>query len=487
MSQENQEVSLIPNELAIQKLADTFDEVEKKAILRDLFIVTQIKIISTKEEVVDANGYTKMVTVKKKMDPFRAMAYVMLCRDLGFNPALNLVTMLEDNFYIGLDAHILYAQKTGLCHGIDSVLEEEKEIEYEKKEYTKGSRTPTISKGRGKYYRYKCTVKKMVGDKIEEFTGIGIASPDNVTGGDKATDLKIMQMAEARSMRRALKKSFPPGCSHIEDVYEYPDYDNGKLLEEAKEQPENLAQLARAPIEPAKPIEEIKSEVVAENEEAKKAITEEKTETPVKKTAKENLVAKQEVAKKQVEEDPRFEQMFGHKVGEEPKKEVPNDDLPPAEDQVARIKELCEKLGENPENFIPSTRALARLTISNLIKKMDETDKQVREEAETEEITEEVAREIFGEEEESKQALQEEIADEFGEVPPEEFATEDEEKEHYRKLVGEAKEKFKAAVQKWKEEPTEENQKAKSAAADIVAEYNKIIISRGWATPNANV
>ena len=224
MSENTQELAKVENEAIIQKLADTFEEQEKKQILRDMFIVTQIKTITVKEEYEDSNGYTKTRNVKKKMTPFQAIAYVMLCRDLKFNPALNLVTMLEDTFYIGLEGHKTYAQSTGLCMGIDSTLIEEKEIDWQKKEYVKGSKTTNITMQKGIQYHFECIVKKRVGDDIVSFKGTGIADPSNVVGGDKATNLKLMQMAEARAKRRALDDAFPPGVGHIEDVTEYPDY-----------------------------------------------------------------------------------------------------------------------------------------------------------------------------------------------------------------------------------------------------------------------
>lgn len=119
MSETTTEVAKIDNKAVIEYLADTFPEEEKKAITRDLFVVSQIKTISTKvlEEYTDSYGNpkTKWVTVKRKMNVYESLALVMLCRSLNFNPALNLVTMLEDSFYIGLEGHKAYAQSTGLC------------------------------------------------------------------------------------------------------------------------------------------------------------------------------------------------------------------------------------------------------------------------------------------------------------------------------------------------------------------------------------
>lgn len=220
----------IENRGIIEYLGDTFDENERRAMIRDMFIVTQVKTITTKVEegYTDFRGETKtkMVTMKRKMNVYEAVAYIGICRQLDFNPALNSVIMLEDSFYITLEGHKQYAQSTGLCMGIDATLTDEKEMDIPMVKWEKegGKNVKKVTLTKGKQYTYSCIVKKKVGDEVVEYKGIGVADYSNVAGGDGNSDLKLRQMAEARSKRRALSDAFPPGVGHIEDVTEYPDY-----------------------------------------------------------------------------------------------------------------------------------------------------------------------------------------------------------------------------------------------------------------------
>lgn len=76
-----------------------------------------------------------------------------------------------------------------------------------------------------KRYTYKAIVRKKVeGGDVIEFYGEGVADVSNVTGGEKNTDLKIRQMAEARAKRRALSDAFPCGLSSYEDSQDMPDF-----------------------------------------------------------------------------------------------------------------------------------------------------------------------------------------------------------------------------------------------------------------------
>jgi len=88
-------VAIMPNSEIITKLADTFDETEKKQMARDMFLVTQVKKITVKNE--DGKN------VKRSLTPYEALSFIIVCRSLGFEPMLDHIIMLEDKFYITLD------------------------------------------------------------------------------------------------------------------------------------------------------------------------------------------------------------------------------------------------------------------------------------------------------------------------------------------------------------------------------------------------
>ncbi len=409
---ENRAIAAMENKAIIEYLAETFPEDERKIIIRDMFIVTQIKTISTKEDYENDYGDTKQRNVKRKMTVYEALAYTMLCRELKFNPALDLVTMLEGSFYIGLNGHKTYAQSTGLCRGYPAVLVSETDIEYDKKEWTKGSKTPTITKAKGKRYEFKCTAFKQEGDKVIEYYGTGIADPSNVAGGDKMTDLKIMQMAEARATRRALANAFPPGVGHIEDVTEAPDY----VLPEYEAQsllPSESDRFKAAKViskpdkkETIKAVDEVPEEPAPEA--LKKKVAEKPRDLDAElEDASNSDATPEDIAELKKEHEEPAEVV--PTPMSEPKAKTAPEKAPavarPGKDQIDRIRELLEMLGADEEtmqtHLAPITdRDLAAEKISRLLARIETMKAKAKEEA---------AKAVSGEEDSSDQSMEDDL------------------------------------------------------------------------------
>lgn len=212
------EVAVLPNEAIIRKLAETYEESEQKEIARNMFLVTQFKKKTIKAE----DGKTN---IKVPFTPFEALGYIMICKELGFNPMLNNIIMLEDQFYITLTGHLQNAHGSKALVWMDITEESAGKVQWE---ITKWEPNPNwnwknISKTITKefnQYKYKCTISKKIGDTIAIFTAEWLADMTNVTWWEKSSDLKIRQMAEARAMRRCLSRAFAVWMANYEDVYE---------------------------------------------------------------------------------------------------------------------------------------------------------------------------------------------------------------------------------------------------------------------------
>ena len=168
----------------VQKLVESFDQQTQKEIARDIFVVMQLKTTT------DSNYQ------KRKFNVYEAFSYVCSCRELGMSVHQNHMIVLEGQNYITLDGHLQNAQNNPDFCGISTKMVE--------KDIAKRS------------FRVECTIKKRVHGNIIEFSAEGVASPDTIKK-KTVTTLFIEQMAEARAMRRCLRRAFPVGYPHYED------------------------------------------------------------------------------------------------------------------------------------------------------------------------------------------------------------------------------------------------------------------------------
>lgn len=193
----------LEGESVIAKLASSFPEKDQKEVIRDVFLATQMKTTGQGDN-------------KRPLTVYEAFTYVMACRSLGLNPSLNHLLFLDDQVYISLTGHLHNAHATGSMRGLNTRLMEEKEIDWIKK----GWKDKPDAEKKGKQYRYECVIKRVIGGSDAEFRAEGVADPSNVAGGEKNSNLKLEQMAEARAMRRCLARAFPVGLASFEDVQE---------------------------------------------------------------------------------------------------------------------------------------------------------------------------------------------------------------------------------------------------------------------------
>ena len=189
------------NENVVEKLASSFPEAQQKQMARDIFLAMQMKSVGVGDK-------------KRKYTAYEALSYVMACGELGLNPVLNHVIMLEDQFYITLQGHLQNAHKSGQLVGLTTELVSVEEIEVMRRDWDLKKDVPV----KVKQFRYKCIIRKRMGEDIAEFSAIGVSDKTNVTGGDKKTEIAIEQMAEARAMRRTLSRAFPVGLGNYEDA-----------------------------------------------------------------------------------------------------------------------------------------------------------------------------------------------------------------------------------------------------------------------------
>lgn len=210
------EIVLLEGENIVNKLASSFPENEQKEIARDMFLAMNMKTTGTGDEKIKYNAY-------------QALSYVVACKNLGLNPVMNHVIMLEDQFYITLQGHLQNAHASGQLVGLSTELISSEEVNVKAKEWKQapsGKKYAEIIDVKAKQFRYKCTIKKSINGSISEFTAEGVADYTNVTGGEKKSELAIEQMAEARAMRRCLSRAFPVGLGNFEDIQDAKEYES---------------------------------------------------------------------------------------------------------------------------------------------------------------------------------------------------------------------------------------------------------------------
>ena len=169
----------------IEQLSSTYEDQEKKEVMRDCFVVLSLKTTT------DRGSYTP-----RKLTPYEAFAYVVTNRQLGLNPLLDHVQVLEGKNYITLEGHLQNAQCSGDLISMKTSI--------------------VASKSEAKEFRYKCTIVKKTASGDQEFEAEGFANPATIAKKN-FTVLFAEQMAEARAMRRCLKRAFPVGIAHAED------------------------------------------------------------------------------------------------------------------------------------------------------------------------------------------------------------------------------------------------------------------------------
>lgn len=168
----------------LASLASTYEGQVKKEITRDVFVVLNIK--KTKEKGKE----------ERPLTIYEAFSYVVSCRTMGLNPLLKHLQVLEGENYITLDGHLFNAQNDGsLISNKTELIEKD------------------IAK---KYFRYKCTIVRLIGGREVIFEREASADPSSIARKFVST-LFVEQMAEGRATRRCLKVAFPVGCSHAED------------------------------------------------------------------------------------------------------------------------------------------------------------------------------------------------------------------------------------------------------------------------------
>ena len=202
--QEPRDMTVAPapdtNVMIMQKLADSYDEVERKPVLRDTTLVLQTKTVGQGDQ-------------KRKMNIYEAFTYVSVTRELGLNPLMNHVIFLEGQTYITLQGHLQNAHASGTLLGLECEKLSDGEVTYTKRDWD--AKKDVQAKGR--QFRYRCTITRKMNGEIAKFSAEGIADPSNVTGKG-VSEMKLEQMAEARAMRRCLSRAFPVGIANIEDI-----------------------------------------------------------------------------------------------------------------------------------------------------------------------------------------------------------------------------------------------------------------------------
>lgn len=270
-----------------------------------------------------------------------------------------------------------------------------------------------------------------------KFVAEGVADETNVVGGDKATELKLEQMAEARAMRRCLARSFPVGLGNYEDALdseeiglkvssvdpkiESPASSNvaEKLIGAKKPKATKAEEVAKPQPEPvaeAITVEEISAETLSQvaHEEPKKEeaqteipapapVVAEPVQEPVTEaTVEEVFGATPEPATEDIDNDQAVEDALDNKPGAEP-----NPSLVPGLDQIKRISELqseiCELLGTDYDIAKPTNREEAAGLIRELIEYVEsikqanapeEDDEEAKDRAAFQSLREEFAKVI---------------------------------------------------------------------------------------------
>lgn len=232
----------------LNKLVQSYDEAEQGYMLRTALVVYQTKRVSDKDE--------QWNKISRQLTAFETIAHIETAKALSLNPILNHLILLEWQVYITLDGHLQNAHQSGRLKSIKTEKIWSGKAMVEVKKWVNGT-----GSAKGHYdmkeeevtqYRYKCTIEKK-DDKgaLEVYEAEGVADVSNVAGGDKNSALKLEQMAEARAMRRCLKRAFPVGLGSYEDTQDMPDYNIEPLTPQKKDVFDGSPDPATTPEQPA--------------------------------------------------------------------------------------------------------------------------------------------------------------------------------------------------------------------------------------------
>jgi hypothetical protein len=97
----------------VKALTDSMPDDKKSSMMRNVWLTLENKTLTVKNE--------ENKNVQVKYTPAQALAYVMACDDLGLNPIMSHVIMLENQFYITLQGHLQNAHATGQLLGMDTL------------------------------------------------------------------------------------------------------------------------------------------------------------------------------------------------------------------------------------------------------------------------------------------------------------------------------------------------------------------------------
>jgi hypothetical protein len=213
-----------PGSQVLTKLVQSYSPEEQNNMLRTALVVYQTKRVSDKDE----DGKKVM----RKLTPFETIAHIETANALNLNPILNHLILLEWQVYITLDGHLQNAHQSGSLISLKTTLVSKEKATVEVRKWVNGDNG---AKWGYKWvpqevtqYRYKCSIeKKGTFHDTETYEAEWVADISNVAGWDANSDLKLEQMAEARAMRRCLKRAFPVGLSSFEDAQDMPDFTVG--------------------------------------------------------------------------------------------------------------------------------------------------------------------------------------------------------------------------------------------------------------------
>lgn len=213
----------------LNKLVQSYDEAEQGYMLRTALVVYQTKRVSATEEQDDWYWKMKQVKVMRQLTAFETIAHIETAKALSLNPILNHLILLEGQVYITLDGHLQNAHQSGRLKSIKTEKIWSGKATVETKKWVNGAGGAKwhydMKEEEVTQYRYKCTIEKKDAHwEIEVYEAEWVADLSNVAWGDKNSALKLEQMAEARAMRRCLKRAFPVGLWSYEDTQDMPDY-----------------------------------------------------------------------------------------------------------------------------------------------------------------------------------------------------------------------------------------------------------------------
>ena len=148
----------------VEKLAEGFPEDERAEMGRQIWLAMMNKTYSVKGK--DDSG--KNVTEQVKFNAPQALAYVLACKELGLNPVMSHVIMLEGQFYITLQGHLQNAHASGQLLGMETTLigGAPTKFAYQKKAW--GDKAPASKTCN--QYRYRCTITKRIGQETATFS-----------------------------------------------------------------------------------------------------------------------------------------------------------------------------------------------------------------------------------------------------------------------------------------------------------------------------